>query len=176
MSMSRYGRNLPELKKRNRVHIKEYIYRHAPVTRLEIANALGVTLPTITTNVAAMLEDNILSEESLPKEITCHPQAGRKPTLVRFRSDAAFAMGIELGPHRTTLRVTTLLGQTVMQKTAPLFRRSYQELLDFLRELIESAREELTSGQTLCGVGVGLPGFVDSKKRRHQKNQTGVME
>lgn len=162
--MTRIGSNLLKLKKRNRVYIKEYIYRHAPVTRLEIADALGLTLPTITTSVAAMLEDGILLEESLPKGMDYHPQAGRKPTLVRFRPDAAFAMGVELGPHRTTLRVTTLLGQTVLQKTAPLFNGDYEELLTFLKQLIDDARRELTQDQPLCGVGIGLPGFVESRE------------
>ena len=54
---------LSEVRRRNRTHIREIIYRRAPITRTEIAHELGLTLPTVTTSVAQMLEDGLMPEE-----------------------------------------------------------------------------------------------------------------
>ena len=63
--------------------------------RNEIANQLGITLPTVTTTIKQLLEDGILQEEPLRENF---PSLGRKASLVDFAEDSGYAVGIEWSP------------------------------------------------------------------------------
>ena len=65
MSGERY-RGLSDVRRRNRRNIRSLLYRRAPVTRTELAEELGLTLPTVTTSVAGMLEEGLLVEQPAP--------------------------------------------------------------------------------------------------------------
>ena len=49
------GANLPRVKVSNQSAILRTIYHNGPIKRAEIAQRLGLTLPTITTNVNTMI-------------------------------------------------------------------------------------------------------------------------
>ena len=51
------------LKQENQSSIRKIIYLRGPVLRSSIAEDLHLTLPTITTNVNAMLQSGILFED-----------------------------------------------------------------------------------------------------------------
>lgn len=56
------GNSLLETRRRNRVLIKNMIFRMENARRTAIAEELGLTLPTITTSVNEMLSEGILEE------------------------------------------------------------------------------------------------------------------
>ena len=60
--MNKKGSSLLETRRWNRVLIKNMIFRTENATRTGIAEALGLTLPTITTSVNEMLSEGILEE------------------------------------------------------------------------------------------------------------------
>lgn len=156
------GRSLPEVRRRNRVCIKERIYRRAPVTRTEIAEDLGLTLPTITTSVAQMLEDGLLMEEPMPEAEFQAGQCGRRPLLLRFNPDAGYALGIELGPYETSIILTDLAGKPVYQKIFPQAPDDYAQMLETLCSQLPSFLCQVPQ-EKLLGVGVGAPGFVNQE-------------
>ena len=53
------GSNLTNVKKQNVSAIRDVIYRHGPISRSEIAHMLSLTPPTITTNIARMIEQGL---------------------------------------------------------------------------------------------------------------------
>ena len=56
------GASLVQIKALNRRQLRRAIYRQGPVARNRLARELGVSLPTVTTSVAAMLEEGLLTE------------------------------------------------------------------------------------------------------------------
>ena len=62
-SISSKGNNMMRLKQENQSSIRKIIYLRGPVLRSSIAEDLHLTLPTITTNVNAMLQSGILFED-----------------------------------------------------------------------------------------------------------------
>lgn len=159
--MEKKGRGLPEVKRLNRVYMKEVIYKRAPVTRVEIAEELGLTLPTITTNVATMLAEGILEELPVPDAGPPSSQGGRKPFALDFKSDAAFALGVELGPYKTTVCVTDIHGAVVAQQAYPPAQKDYGRMLGEVTRQIAHAAGQVAR-ERLLGAGVGLPGFIES--------------
>ena len=79
------GGNLPRIKVQNQFAIKEVIYKFGPISRIEIAQRLGLTLPTITTSVSMMLKRGLLKEvDSSPN----HKALGRKTMLVDINENS----------------------------------------------------------------------------------------
>ena len=56
------GSNHQLLKQNNHNLIKKYIYRHSPISRVEIAQQLGLTTATITGMVNPMISSGLLRE------------------------------------------------------------------------------------------------------------------
>lgn len=153
------GRSLPEVRRRNRICIKELIYRKAPITRTEVAEELGLTLPTITTSVAQMLEEGLLLEEPMSDAAYQAGAGGRRPLMLRFNPDAGYAAGIELGPYETSIVLTDLVGQPVAQQLFPQASDDYAEMLENLSGCMASLLEQVPR-EKLLGIGLGTPGFV----------------
>ncbi len=160
------GSSLLETRRRNRVWIKSTIFKREPVTRTAVAEELGLTLPTITTSVNEMMAEGLLQELSLPEE-RLTGGAGRRPTAVAFRPNAALAVGVELGPYATRAVLMNLRGELLAASEEAAGTRSYTEMLEKLviqiKELIKKLAEGQGSAekQSLLGVGVGLPGFIE---------------
>ncbi len=150
---------LSEVRRRNRAHIREAIYKRAPVTRTEIAEELGLTLPTVTTSVADMLEEKLLLEEPLPDAAYLNGPGGRRPLLLRFNPDWGSAIGVELGPYDTGVLLTDLTGAPLKEALFPSAPEGYAETLDFLCEIL---RPFIAAAPRLLGIGVGIPGFIGS--------------
>ena len=94
------GNSLLETRRRNRVLIKNMIFRMENARRTAIAEELGLTLPTITTSVNEMLSEGILEEIPITDGKLVN-NMGRRPNAIAFRAEAAYAIGVELGPYAT---------------------------------------------------------------------------
>lgn len=91
--MGSIGRNLPRIKEVNQFLIRENIYRNGPVSRNEVAGNLGLTLPTITTNISSMLNDGLLREIPVTTE---KKTLGRHTMLVDFVPESRKYLGVEI--------------------------------------------------------------------------------
>lgn len=165
MSNERY-RGLSVVRQRNRQNLRALLYRRAPVTRNELADTLGLTLPTVTTSVARMLEEGILLETPAPDG-----SGGRRPGLLRFNPDAGCALGVELGPYETAAGLYDLTGKSLAERRFPVSSPDYQETVDTLCTWLTSLQAEART--PLLGVGVGLPGFINRETGIVRTSRTG---
>lgn len=156
------GISLINVKERNRQYIKQIIYHKAPITRKEITAELGLTLPTITTNVAHMLAQGLLVELNEPAPVRS-AAGGRRVQRLDINTDAGYAVGVELGPYQTYLCITNLRGKSLCEKVAPAAPHPYEEMLAAVSaQISELVRRADLPPEKLLGVGVGVPGFIDS--------------
>lgn len=156
------GSSLLEVRRSNRVLLKNTIFQLGPITRTEIADRLGLTLPTITTSVNEMLKEGILEELPLAENQLMNSM-GRRPQAIAFCAGAACALGVELGPYATTVVLMNIKGEVLAWSVEKKADENYQvmlkELSALLREYIGKAES-----RNLVGVGIGLPGFIESNK------------
>ena len=156
------GSSLVSVKALNRLQIRRAIYYNAPLTRQQIADELGVSLPTVTTSIAKMLAEGLLMEYDGEG---ASPLGGRKPQLVDFQPDAYYAAGLEFGPYGTRACVTDLRGTVRCRKELAAPGKNYDKMLT---ELGEQLRELLSWAavprERLLGLGVGISGFVDGQR------------
>ncbi len=158
------GGSLPEVRRQNRIKIKELIYKNAPITRTVVAERLGLTLPTITTSVIEMLADGILIEKEIPQLDPHNPQGGRKPQYLDISPNNAYVLGLEHGPYHTALCITDLRGEIIKSDVYPPASLNYDEMLRQTQQQIEKLiSESEIEKEMLLGAAVGLPGFIEGE-------------
>ena len=160
------GNSLLETRRRNGILIKNKIFRTEHAMRGEIAKELGLTLPTITNSINEMIKEGVVEPEPLPEECLSGGY-GRKPQMVRFRREAGYSIGIELGAYHTRAVLVNLRGEVVEERTRRKAALQYGEMLAQVTELIGELCGCVPSLQKeegkLIGIGIGVPGFVDTE-------------
>ncbi len=160
------GNSLLETRRRNGILIKNKIFRTEHAMRGEIAKELGLTLPTITNSINEMIKEGVVEPEPLPEECLSGGY-GRKPQMVRFRREAGYSIGIELGAYHTRAVLVNLRGEVVEERTRRKAALRYGEMLAQVTELVDELCGCVPSLQKekgkLIGIGIGVPGFVDTE-------------
>ena len=160
------GNSLLETRRRNGILIKNKIFRTEHAMRGEIAKELGLTLPTITNSINEMIKEGVVEPEPLPEECLSGGY-GRKPQMVRFRREAGYSIGIELGAYHTRAVLVNLRGEVVEERTKQKAALQYGEMLAQVTELVDELCGCVPSLQKeegkLIGIGIGVPGFVDTE-------------
>lgn len=159
--ISEKGNSLAETRRKNRVLIKNLIFRKKNALRPEMAKELGLTLPTITTSVNEMIEEGILETIKCPDNASSKG-SGRKAQPVAFRSDAFYSIGIELGPYRTRAVLINPRGENIECVTEDPAQESYRRMLDQAVELVNHLKKHVDTPSKLIGIGLGVPGFLDT--------------
>lgn len=159
-TMNEKGSNHQLLKQNNHNLIKRYIYRHSPISRVEIAQGLGLTTPTITGMVNPMISSGLLRETAAATEEA--KGAGRPRMMLEFVPEAYYACGVDVGPYRTNYILTDIRGNVVAVRHTDHSLDEYHVTLERLSAQIpDFLAEEGIPRKKLLGVGICLPGMID---------------
>lgn len=158
--MNERGSNHQLLKQNNHTLIKKHIYRNSPISRVEIAQQLGLTTATITGMVNPMISAGFLRETTAPSEET--KGAGRPRMMLEFVPEAYYICGIDCGPYRTNYILTDLRGNTVAVRHTDQPLGEYHVTLErFARDIPDFLAEAGIPKEKILGVGICLPGMID---------------
>lgn len=158
--MNEKGSNHQLLKQNNYNLIKKHIYRNSPISRVEIAQQLGLTTATITGMVNPMISSGLLRETAAPSEE--NKSAGRPRMMLEFVEEAYYACGVDTGPYRTNYILTDIRGNVIAIRRTNQPLTEYSVTLERLaREIPEFLAETGVPQERILGVGVCLPGMID---------------
>lgn len=131
------------------------IYANSEISRADIARATGLTRTAVSAVVAELLAAGLV------EELGQGPSAGGKPpTLLRVVVGARQIIGIDLAGAALRGCVFDLRGQPVHQASVP-FLAGGRGTLDLVQELTD--RLVALADRPLLGIGVGLPGLIDTQ-------------
>lgn len=88
--------NQSVLKRHNQRAIIDYIVKNGATTRTTLATALGVTKPTVSSNIASLLEASVLTEVGFVSG-----DVGKNPILVDFNKDFKYILALDVTSYRT---------------------------------------------------------------------------
>ena len=156
-SISSKGNNMMRLKQENQSSIRKIIYLRGPVLRSSIAEDLHLTLPTITTNVNAMLQSGILFEDR--DNVVMTP--GRSALPVDIVPDSRYFIGVEITQISRSACICNYRRHAVCRRN---FYKEYSEVLQSAARLVQAALQStVVPTNRICGIGVCLPGLIDSE-------------
>ncbi len=157
------GGNLSRVKVSNLVAIRKMIYHYGPITRSEIAKQLELTLPTITTNINAMLEEGML-REIVPLQ-SDEKSMGRPANLIDYAVDSAYFIGVEMRGSRRQLCLTDIRGSVLYEASSETPYSDYNSAINSACELIlDAIHAEIVPENKIKGIGFCTPGIVDQEK------------
>ena len=147
------------LRRRNRSAVLRELLRNGETTRGQLASALSLSPATVTNVVADLMAEGLAHETgSLPSD------GGRPTTTLSIRPEGAFFIGADVGEHGVTVEVLDL----ALAQRSKVFRdvssRSVgpTELSEALYAAIDEAVLAAGSPANIYGVGLGMPGIVES--------------
>ncbi|MCL7376639.1 ROK family transcriptional regulator [Streptomyces sp. 35G-GA-8] len=132
------------------------------LTLTDLTRITGLSRPTVEGVVEGLIETGLVVE-SAPAEGGTRKQ-GRPARRFRFRAEAGYLLGIEIGPHRVAALISGLdgrimgAGSRVVSETADA-----DERLERVRLVVADVlRRTGVSRGSLRAVGVGSPGIVEA--------------
>ena len=158
--MNERGSNHQLLKQNNHNLIKKYIYRYSPVSRVEIAQQLGLTTATITGMVNPMISSGLLRETVATTEAS--KGAGRPRMMLEFVPEAYYICGVDVGVYRTNYILTDIRGNVIAVRHTDQLLDEYKVTLDRLAQEIPAFLSEAgIPREKFLGIGICLPGMID---------------
>lgn len=147
------------VKKINKTLVLDTIRVKQPLSRADIATALGLNKATVSSLVAELIEAKLVSEIG-PGESS----GGRKPTLLLFHRGAGYSVGIDLRVQDILAVLVDLEGNIIREKRVPLKEYSPEYVIKEIRNTIRSLSKNLPEAPYgIVGIGIGVPGLVDEK-------------
>lgn len=148
--------SLTDIKKRNLSDVFHYIYHNSGASKQRIANALNISLPTVTQHLTTLLEEGLIEKCG-----QLSSSVGRKAAAYSAISTARIAIGIEILSDRIYLVALNLYGQKEakekvllgFQKDETYFEKLKNEVLKFM-EMHQFKEEQI------LGIGLGIQGLA----------------
>lgn len=151
------------IRRLNRSAILDQIRSYSPISRVEIARNLSMSMPTV-----IRLVDGLIAEDLVRALAGTAPSGGRPKTLLEFNGESYCVIGIDLGGTKMFGTVADLNGNIQVERYIPWKDTNNDSLTclnDLIEELIQSPRPE---GQRIRGIGIGAPGIT--------RNTEGIVE
>ncbi len=138
--------------------VLRYLHANAPMSRAQLANAIGLNKSTVSSLVEELIERSLIHEIGITNAGT-----GRPATFLDIDPGAGGIIGVELGVDFVSVILTDFCGKTLWQRLQDADPTEGQEAtitqtLHLVDEAITVSREKTTR---LLGVGVATPGTVN---------------
>lgn len=151
------------IKQKNRIKIAMYILNHNGVSRQEISNALGYSMPTVFQNVSELIEMGLIFENG-----EYASTGGRKAKTLSIKEGFFCSIGIEITPHHVRM-ILMDLSRRILKVEHKSFvyedtTEYYTELGNIIKNFIIENNADNDSSYHLIGVGIAIPGIIDQKK------------
>jgi glucokinase-like ROK family protein len=151
-------------RERNRRRVVAALREAGAASRADLARRTGLSRTTVSTLVGELLDAGTFVE-SETQSTAAGDGGGRPPVLLSFARSAGVAIGVDFGKRHLRVAVADL-GHTILaERVQPLDSDQPAEVgLAAAVQLVEETLDE--SGVTssdVVGVGMGLPGPIDSR-------------
>lgn len=146
---------------KNYSRIFKLIYEQDTISKQEIALQLNLSLPTVSQNLKALLEDNLIRNDGKFKS-----QIGRRAVAYSVNSENHISLGLELFKEYVSITAVDLKNQEIAfdrrSISFDLNDNYFAELTDWIKAF--SQKNGLTDDQ-IIGMGVGIQGLISFDRK-----------
>ncbi|MFB7638931.1 ROK family protein [Peribacillus butanolivorans] len=145
------------VKKENKAIVINIIKEQSPISRAEIAQKTGLNKGTVSSLVAELIEDHLVTESGPGVS-----SGGRRPVLLLFNQVAGYSIGITLEVNYILGILTDFQGNIIIEKNDPHCPQSVEETMNQLKELIAYLIKSAPhSTYGIVGISIGAPGIIN---------------
>jgi predicted NBD/HSP70 family sugar kinase len=149
------------IKNTNRNMIIKLLSKERELTKQNIAKKLEISIPTVSTIINELLENNIVEEAG-----NAGSTGGRKPLIIRFLPDSRFSIGIDLSLNEIRFILTDLNSNIIDEFKENIDTKNGTLIINTIDFSIKKMLNKNSIDiKKLLGIGVALPGTVNIKKK-----------
>ncbi len=149
------------MRRMNKATVLGLIRSHRTTSRIDIAQMTGLNKATV-----SYIVDELINEKWVHEIGFGSSSGGRKPVLLRFNANGAYAIGMDVQLHSLKTVICNARGEPVYKRDSEIVHVSQPSHERLLEVIEEQARAAMTatpaSPHGLVGVGLGLPGLVNA--------------
>ena len=144
----------------NQYNLLNEIRKAGRLSRVEIADLTGQSRALVTEITARLLEQGLIIEHQSPPS-----GRGRRRTMISLNPEAAYVAGVKISAFQISFAIVDFTAAVISSLIVPMRTKERSEafVADVIEESVRhcAAKAKLPVGR-LSGVGIGIPGFVDS--------------
>ena len=143
----------------NRTALLRLLRHEQGLSRADLADRSGLTRSTVSLITKELISETWIAED----DVLVTGALGRRPTPLRLDGSRLRLIGAELTPDTLCVVSTTIHGDVQQANQAALRQVDPEGACHQLAEMvIEQVQRTLAQGHEVLGVGVGLPGAVET--------------
>lgn len=145
----------------NTLLVLRCIWLNPRISRLDVSRIIGLDQSTISRIVAVLLDNGLVEELD---EGQSGPHGGRRPVHLRVNPNYGCIIGLELSSDAYNLVGIDFMGE-IKFLSRHEYPRGHGGVVELYRAALAQAGELAAKhGLPLRGIGVGLPGIIDSSR------------
>lgn len=153
--------NMEDVKIHNRGAIIRLLYNNPPITRLEIAETLGLTPASVSIILNEFISIGLVNAES---DTTEQKRAGRKTSTISLNYTFKYILGINIRPSESIISITNLKGDMVASRKIATNGLGFDAFVSLVsQESIRLLWENNLTHKRILGAGIIVIGPVDSE-------------
>jgi predicted NBD/HSP70 family sugar kinase len=138
--------------------VLDLIIREKSISRATISAISGLNKGTVSSLVQELIDQHLVYETGIGES-----SGGRKPVMLQFLQNTGYAVGVDLGVNYIHTILTDLGGNIHCEVTLPHHHASEHEIIALMEQCISTVIAGAPESQYgIVGVGIGIPGIVDS--------------
>jgi predicted NBD/HSP70 family sugar kinase len=135
------------------------IYDHPSISRADVARQTGLTRASVSSIAAELINSGLVAEVGQGRSA-----GGKPPTLLSVVDDSRYLIGIDAANGEVRGATLDLRGNPQLRLSLPLGEGRGKAALAQVSELLDQILSH-TDRNRLLGIGVGVPGLIDSANR-----------
>lgn len=150
----------------NRSRILECFVGGGPLSRVDVAERTGISLPAVSQLVAELEEQHLLVRVGMGES-----SGGRRPVLYEYNPRVAYVIGLDMGGTKIAGGVSDLQGNLLASARTSTHGGTagngsagdlHRRVKRFVTALLDDAGIDLSK---VMGIGIGVPGIPDASGR-----------
>lgn len=152
------GGSQAQLKRGNRMALIRQLRVRPGLSRVDLADALGLTKSTVSALVRELIDEGWLIE----REVIATGDVGRRPTPLFIDPARLLLLGAQVGIGVVRVVLTSLTGEVLAARSAGYdTHREVEACIRTLTRTLLAVAARCSEAQRIIGIGLGLPGGVD---------------
>lgn len=150
-----------DVKKLNKNRIFRLIYNSDKISRQEIADQLGLSLPTVNQNLKMLMEDELIEYVG-----NFTSTGGRRAQAITINNNARKAISVNIKADYINVDVVGLKGQIIYSMDVKAHFSKSSAYIEKLTDAVRHAADYVGADvDDILGVGVTVPGILDDEKQ-----------
>ncbi len=151
--------------------ILNYMLHQGLTSKVELAKQLGLSMPTVLSNVNELIARGIIVEVG-----ELESTGGRKAKSLGLAKDYRYSLGVNITANHVGMVLMNLGGEIVKQERLRMKFEPDVAYCATLAEIVKEFYQDTITEERILGVGVSLPGIVNEREKLLSKSHALQLE